>query len=367
MEIRDYLQAIRRWLWLPVVVPLVAGGGAGLLLLKQPVEYQADATVVVPAVSARGFSTSAAAQYVATFKDVLVSQPLVQQVHNKFTAVPTTDLVKGLSASTVTASSNIIHVTYIGYIKSGDDGVRNVVNEATRDTLDIVAQPQLAQAKLAIDSANAQLATANSAITAFTASTGQVLPDQQFRTKQSELSQLLLQLQQTQIAGDQSRAALLQAVIATRQSELTSLAASLSQYTSLTQQRQAALTVVAHDQQLMGDAQALVSADHQANTVSVTGGDKVSRLANVLKFSAIAAAVGLILALALILLMELTRDRRAVAGSTAGTGGVPPAGSATPGPRAAAGAAPVNGAHVQADEHEGEREMVTTAGPKARR
>jgi hypothetical protein len=194
-----------------------------------------------------------------------------------------------------------------------------------------------------------------------------VLPDQQFRTKQSELSQLLLQLQQTQIAGDQARAALLQAVIATRQSELTSLAASLGQYTSLTQQRQAALTVVAHDQQLMGDAQALLSADHQANTVSVTGGDKISRLANLLKFSAIAAAVGLILSLALILLMELTRDRRAVAGSTAGTVGGPPAGSATPGPRAAAGAVPVNGAHVQADEHEGEREMVTTAGPQARR
>jgi hypothetical protein len=306
MEIRDYLRAIRRWLWLPVVLPLVAGAATGALMLKQPVKYQADATVVVPAVAAKGFSTSAAAQYVATFKDVLISQPLVQEVSNA-TKVPTKDLVAGLTATTVTASSNIIHVTYVGPVKSS---VAAVVRIATIDTLDTVAQPQMVQAQNALNSGQTSLAKADAAITQYTTNTGLLYPDQDFKTKQAELSQLLLQLQQANIAGDSKRAAALQAIITQRQAELATLAAQVSQYTSLTEQRQAALTVLSHDQQLLADAQALLTANHDPKTVSVADLGRVSRLGEILRFTAIAAAVALILALALILLKELMRARR---------------------------------------------------------
>jgi hypothetical protein len=368
MEIRDYLQAIRRWLWLPVILPLVAGAGAGLVLLKQPLQYQADATVVVPAVSARGESTSAAAQYVATFKDVLVSQPLVQLVSNK-THVPVKDLVNGLTASTVTASSNIIHVTFIGYTKNNATAV---VDEATRDTLDIVAQPQLVQAQKALASANTQLLNTNSAIGQFTATTGQVLPDQQFRTKQAELSQLLLQLQQTTIAGDAARAAVLQSVIAARQAQLSTLATELPQYTALTQQRQAALTVVAHDEQLLGDAQALLSANHDNKTVTVVDIGKVSRVGNVLRFTAIAAAVALIMALALILLMELMRSRRPAgtvpaSGATTADTLLPPPSEADLRRAGAIETAPTNGLHVRRRALGRPREKHDRSGQDVRR
>ncbi len=306
MEIRDYLRAIRHWLWMPVVLPLVAGGATGLLMLRQPLQYQATATVVVPAVSAKGFSTSAAAQYVATFKDVLVSQPLVQQVSAQ-THVPTKDLVGGLIAETITASSNIIHVTYTGPVKNS---VTGVVRAATVDALDIVAQPQLVQAQNAVNTSQTQLAKTNSAITQFTADTGIVYPDVDFKTKQNELAQLLLQLQQAGLAHDAARAAALQTVIAQRQADLTTEAAQVSRYTALTEQRQAALTVLSHNQQLLGDAQALLTANHDPKTVTVNELGKVSRVGNILKFSAIAAAVALILVLALILLLELMRGRR---------------------------------------------------------
>ena len=368
MEIKDYLRAIRRWLWMPIVLPLVAGAGTGVLLLKQPLQYQADATVVVPAVSARGFSTSAAAQYVATFKDVLVSAPLVAEVSHA-TGVSTKDLVSGLTASTVTASSNIIHVTYVGYHKT--NGTK-VVDLATRDTLDIVAQPQLQQAQAALASSTAQLKAADDAINAFTNSSGQAQPDVAFRTKQAELLSLQLQLQQTQIAGDAPRAALLQSVITQREAELTLLSQQLSQYTSLTQARQSAVTVFSHDQQLLGDAQALLSADHLPNTVTVTDIGKLSRVGNILKFVAIAAAVALILALALILLLELMRYRRIGSATPVAGGGeqpLPPTQPATaPAPKTATEAAPAsNGAHLHADDPDGKRDLVSAAGPKARR
>ena len=71
MEIRDYLRAIRRILWLVIAVPIVAGLLVGGFIEMQPSSYQATATAVVPAITANGISQSAASQYADTFKDVL--------------------------------------------------------------------------------------------------------------------------------------------------------------------------------------------------------------------------------------------------------------------------------------------------------
>ncbi len=305
MEIRDYLRAIRRWLWLPLVVPIVAGLLVGAFLEVQPSQYQANATVIVPAVSAKGFSTSAAAQYVATFKDVLVSQPIVSKV-SKDTGVPTKDLVAGLSANTVTTSSNIIHVTFVG--KRGEKTTQ-IVRDATVATLDAVAQPQLVQANNSITSAQAQLQQANAAITAFTAQTGLILPQQQFNTQQQELNQLLLQLQQANLANDTARATALEKVIQQRQQQLTTLAGQVTQFTDLSDAHQAALSVRDHAAQELTNAQALLSANHNPATVFVQNVGRLSKLADTLKFAAIAYAVALLLALGFILLLELMRGR----------------------------------------------------------
>lgn len=306
MEIRDYLRAIRRWLWLPLIIPLVAAGLTGYLLHRQPSVYQANATVIVPAVSAKGFSTSAASQYVATFKDVLVSQPVVDKV-SRATGVPAKELVTGLSASTATASSNVLHVTYLG--RKGEN-ITAVVREATVDALDAVAQPSLVQAQNAVVAGRTQLQDANGAIQKFTETSGLILPQEQFKTKQQELSQLELQLQQTVLANDTAREATLKTVIAQREAALTALGSQVSLYTSLTDARQAALSVRDRAAQELVNAEALVTANHGSSTVSVQNIGRVSNLANVLKFTGIAHAVALLLALGFILLMELMRGRR---------------------------------------------------------
>ena len=114
MEIRDYLRQIRRFLWLLILAPIVAGLLTGGIMQIRPSQYQADASVVVPAITAAGFSQSAASQYVDTFKDVLVSQPVLTDVHQKFPSIPIGELASGLSASTITPSSNIINVVLVG-------------------------------------------------------------------------------------------------------------------------------------------------------------------------------------------------------------------------------------------------------------
>lgn len=307
MEIRDYLRAIRRWLWLPIALPLLAAAITGVLLERQPSQYQANATVVVPAVSAKGFSTSAASQYVATFKDVLISQPVLAEVSKK-TGVPTKELLSGLSASTVTAASNVIHVQFLGL---HGQNVTAVVREASVDTLDAVAQPQLVQAQNSVAAAGATLQQANAAITAFTARTGLILPQQEFNTQEQELNQLLLQLQQANLANDTARASALQTVITQRQKSIATLATQVTQYTDLSDARQSALSVRDHAAQDLAGAQALLATDHYPQTVSVQNVGRLSKLADVLKFAVIAFAVALILALAAILLLELVRGGRA--------------------------------------------------------
>src|ERR1700726_2478601 len=147
MEIRDYLRAIRRILWLVIAVPIAAALLTGGFMEVQPSIYEADATVVVPAISGNGSSSSAATQYVAGFKDVLVSQPVLTEVSQKY-RIPVSDLAAGLSASTTTASSNIIHV--VRELKRSGNGPENLggeVRKAPVDSLNAIAQPRLVEAQ----------------------------------------------------------------------------------------------------------------------------------------------------------------------------------------------------------------------------
>lgn len=303
MEIRDYLRAIRRWLWLPIVVPLLAGLITGGLLEMQPSKYQANATVIVPAVTAKGFSTSAAAQYAVTFEDVLVSTPVVDKVAAKY-HVPIQDLVAGLSASTTTASSNIIHVVYLGYRSQNTTGI---VDDATVVSLDAIAEPQLVQAQNAVSAGQVQLEQANAAINNFNATTGNLLPQQQFDAEQQELDTLDLELQQANIAGDTAHATALEGLISQREQQLATLAGQLTQYTTLNDSRQAAIAVADHAAQSLNDVELLIAADHASGTVTVAKVGRVSKLADTVKFAAIAVIVALALALGVILLMELMR------------------------------------------------------------
>ncbi len=307
MEIRAYLQTIRRWLWLPIGLPLAAALLSGLILEGQPSRYEAQATVIVPAVSAHGFSTSAAAQYEATLQDVLISSPVVDRV-SADTHVPVANLVDGVTATTATASSNIIQVTYLGY---KGQNTTAVVSQESTIALDTIAEPQLVQAENAVAAAQTQLQQADAALTNFSARTGQINPQQLFTTQQSELNQLELQLQQAQIVGDSARATALQQIITQRQQQLATLATQLTQYSSLSDARQAALTVRDHAAQELNDAQALLAADHNPTTVVTRNVGRISRLSNTLKFAGIGFAVALILALGLLLLMELMRSSRA--------------------------------------------------------
>jgi capsular polysaccharide biosynthesis protein len=314
MEIRDYLRAIRRILPLLIILPIVAAAITGGFLELQPSKYQANATVVVPAISGNGSSQSAVSQYVSTFKDVLISQQVVNSVSQKFN-IPVSELTAGLSASTITASSNVIHVVLVG---TRSQNLTAAVKEATVESLDAIAQPRLVQAQNEVSISQTSLTNTNAAISTFDATTQNPSPLAKYNAAQSKLSNYETQLITAQIVGDKLHIAPLLQTIAGLKSEVGTDALQLQQWTALNNANVAALSAHNHATQALVAAEALVATDSAPGTVTTVDAFRLSKLADTIKFAAIAFALALLMLLGLLLILELMRSgRRAAAAKTA--------------------------------------------------
>jgi hypothetical protein len=287
---------------------------AGFIYL-QPESYQAQATVIVPALSVKGYSTSAVTQYVSSYKDVLTSAPVVAQVSQE-TGVSKKDLVAGLSATTITSSSNVILVTYTGSKKSE---VQPVVQAAAIDSLDILLGPQLQKAQLEEAATKSALNDANAALNKFASDSGHLFPDVDYKIASSVLSALEVQRTQSFIAHDKARVKFLDAIIATRKADLLALAPKVTQFQSLLQARSGAESVHTKALSDLYSVQAEIASDKAPGSVIVTFLGHVSRTPLMLRFGGVAAAVALLLALGLIILMEFLRPT----GSTTAAYGSP--------------------------------------------
>jgi hypothetical protein len=305
MEIRDYLRAIRRILPLLIILPIVAAAITGFFLENQPSKYQVAATVVVPAI-ATGTSQSAASQYVDTFKDVLVSQQIVPNVAKKYN-IPQSQLVTGLSADTVTASSNIIHITLTAL---KNPNLAAAVREATVETMDAIAQPSVIQAQNEVNSSQALLNTANTDIANWAATNGNYAPQLQYNNEQSALNNQQINLTKAQLSGDKALVAVYTANINKLKQQLAVYAQQLTAYQALSNSLSAALTAHDHAQQVLNQANALIATNHDPSTVTVVSPVRLSKLSDVIKFAGIAFALALLMLLGLILILELMRSSR---------------------------------------------------------
>jgi len=304
MEIRDYLRAIRRVLWLVIAVPIVAGLLVGGFIELQPSAYQADATAVVPAITANGISQSAASQYASTFKDVLLSQQVIPVVSQKF-GIPQSELVSGLSSSTTTASSNLINVVLVG--KKGQNLV-GAVREATVDTLNAIAEPQLVLANNEYTNSQTLLSRANTQIANFDSQYGNASPQVAYNDEQSTLSNQEAELQTAILNKDTARQNALNALILTTKNTLAQLGSALQQYQPLANAQAAA--IAANDKAVADQvaAQSLIATDSASGTVTTRDIGRLSKLSDVIKFAAIGFALALLMMLGLILILELMRS-----------------------------------------------------------
>jgi Chain length determinant protein len=319
VEIRDYLLAIRRRLWLPIALPLVAALVTAGFIYIQPEKYQATATAIVPALSAKGYSTSAVVQYFSSYKDVLISAPVVNKVAQE-TGESKSAVAAGLSATTTTASSNIILVTYVGPNKKT---VVEVARRASVDALDALMGPQVSAAETEVANSELALATANQMLADFAKTPGPnkqpapgLLPEDNYKFQAGELSQLDVNLQLATVAKDWTRVAALNAVIGPREAVLAGLEQQVVQWKTLEQALTAAQAQNDKANINLNAANSEVSSDNDSRSVTAQFSGHVSRVPEIARAAGEAGGVALLLALAFIVFMEFLRPaRRSATGS----------------------------------------------------
>jgi Chain length determinant protein len=317
VEITDYLLAIRRRLWLPIALPLVAALVTAGFIYIQPEKYQATATVIVPALSAKGYSTSAVVQYFSSYKDVLISAPVVSQVATE-TGESKSNIAAGLSATTTTASSNIILVTYVGPNKKN---VQAVARIASIDALDALMAPQVSAAEHQVVNSEKALQDANQAIAVFAVTPGAnapapgILPEDNYKFQAGALSQLEVNLQVANLTSSR-RASPLAGIIAKRTADLAALEAQVFVWKGLEQAQAAAQAENDKAHIDLNAANSELAADSDARSVTAQFSGHVSRIPEIARAAGVAGGVALLLALAYIVFMEFLRPaRRSAAGS----------------------------------------------------
>jgi hypothetical protein len=308
VDIKDYLYAIRRRLWLPIVLPLAAALLTAGFIYIQPEKYQATATVIVPALSAKGYSTSAVIQYFSSYKDVLISAPVVDKVAN-VTGESKSNLASGLTASTTTASSNIIQVTYVGPNKNT---VKDVARIAAVSALDALMGPQVSAAQTEVANSELAMKDANQKIADFASTAGPnnippapgLLPEETYKIQELVLSQLEVNLQLATLANDKPRIRGLTILVVQRNGVLAGLEAQVVMWKSLSQAQTSAQAENDRAHINLNAAFSELTSDGDPRSVVAQFSGHVSRVPEILRAAGVAAGVALLLSLAYIVFME---------------------------------------------------------------
>ena len=311
MEIDSYFGAIRRRLWILILVPLLAAGAVIAWELLQPPQYQATATVAAPAVV--GGSGSPTNQYsganaprafVADFSGAITSPLIVNQVAEKTGAAPNA-VADGLAVSQI-GDSSLVQVTYT---TTKRDRAVPVLNEAASATIRFLFQTQVTLAQKMVSEARKAVDKVNGELGAFYRKTGQVLPDEAYRIRAQQVADLQREQASARSRGEYAQATALESAISAKKKEVADLAPQVATYQSLVDRKGQALGRLNVLEEGLERAQAQYSAADPRSIVTLGQVQKASVLASLVKKVVPALGAGLFLAVGLILMLELGSRR----------------------------------------------------------
>jgi hypothetical protein len=297
MEIRGYVSRMGWRLAILLLFPLVAGGVAYALLADTPQQHRAETVLTVPSSVAGGPSSSSVAQYMANFEQAIVSDQVIVGIASEV-GVDAEDVRGGLQ-TTQLGSSNLVRVAYQGSV----DAAR-IVELATRSAFELVSQIQLPFGQ-SLDSLRSRVRTTSEELREsegrledFLLESGLVLPREQYLMIAAEVAGLERQIVEAEAAG--SPAVALEAALTERRRELARIGDVLPTYERL----QAAVDRAEEDLDAAQDEMRLAREQtvHLDPQMTVVTAHAIPRLQTIGKGVGIAAAAGLIAALALLFL-----------------------------------------------------------------
>ncbi len=301
MEIKDHLALIRRRLWLVVLVPLLAAVATAGLVLRQPQEYLATATVAVPGLvggTDGQFSGSTGNRaFVANFVAVVHSRAIAAAV-----AAETNIPIDAIFAGTVTSAvgeSSLVTVTYRTDKKANADPV---VTALATKSLAFMFDPRLAVAEVTratgqVDAANTALTAAQAGITAFVAETKLANPSQDYQVKAQQIATLEEQAVAAGSRGEGEASARIAAAAVAMKPQLTSLGGLVARFNVLTEAKQRATAQLTEAQKGLALASAKPAAIDPATAISVSATTAAARVQSAVQkaVAAFAAAFFLVL------------------------------------------------------------------------
>jgi capsular polysaccharide biosynthesis protein len=310
VELRDYLDILRRRKNILIAVPAVAAllvvGFIGL----QPKKYQATATVAAPALvggaSSNQYSgANGPKSFVANFTAAVTSPPIVDQVASE-THVAKNRIKSGLSASEI-GTSSLMEVTYS--TPKRKEAVA-VANAGAADTILFLFKTQVTLAQQPVEGAKQALADSEAQIASLSKSAGLVVPDKDYEVRAQAVASLQSAQAQATANGQGATASRLQGQIDQQKAQLAAIAPQVQQYTALLDRKNAAITQLNQAQQSLQQAQGPLQAADPKQVVTVGKVHSVSVITTVVQKGAVAVFAGLFLALGIITALELLARSR---------------------------------------------------------
>lgn len=318
MEIIDYLRIARRRLAILILLPVLAGGGTAAYLLSQPRNYQATATVEgQPLIAEPAISTASAAysggtgvtQFANAFIAAATSSVIASQVSVQ-THVPQSTIIAGLTVTQVNSSAQMT----VTYTSTKAKNAAPVARAVASDTLAYLFGPQVTMAQRRLEGAQQQYDALSLQLKNLYAKAQTVTPDQTYQALQQEVANLQQQEVGAQAAGRTISSTIptagIAAALADAQARMTALAPYVEQFQTLSDAKTVDLQLVSSLQQSLQQAKGEFESANPASILHMSATLKASRLSTLVKTVVPAAALGLAVAIGVVLLLELMRARK---------------------------------------------------------
>lgn len=306
MEIRDFLRGGSR-LALLILVPLLAMAAAFALSTDRAPDYRAVATVALTPPSGQTGGASLA-QAVETFQSALETDAIIAEAAEA-SGVPAGVVAQAVSSRRL-GSSSVVEVVYEGQQRPEVD---EILRAQVSAAMDLVFGGELQAAEQQRDLAQERFEAATEAYGTAQEEAGVVLAEESLRSKLSEVSQLRVAIAQAESRGDSVQP--LTEALDTAEGELDSLTQANVALEQPAFQVERARTELADATQRVNETQARFQASSGETAVRVGTPAAQSRSAATAQQVIGAGVIGLLVAIALIAVLEFARPRRRRSGA----------------------------------------------------
>lgn len=311
MEIIDYLRIARRHLMILIGVPLLAGALAVGYVLLSPRPYTATVYVSPPLLMGSQFGTyegpQGATQFVNDFSAQAVS-PAVANAVARTEHVSAGDVRNGVTVTRVNLSSQV----RVTYTTTDQTTAGSVALAVARQSMRGMFAPQVRVASAGLAAATKSMHAANAALATFDKKNGNLPVDQQYAALSNQITRLQEEKTLDRSQGLKGSARVISHKIARLQRRAASLAPLAGGHADLLARQLAAQNTLTNSQQVLSQAQAQAAAATANRAVQSTPAEAVPLSHRFVLTVLPALAVGLLLAIALMAVLEVDARRRPV-------------------------------------------------------